>query len=368
MSREPTEYPIVDTPGDLTKVLDGISDATLLALDTEFVRERTYFPELCVLQVATEDVIAAVDCLAGLDLDPLFELLLAEDKTWILHSARQDLEVLYYRTRRIPPRLIDTQIAAGLTGMPAQVGLQGLLAEWLDVDLGKQHTRADWSRRPLTDGLKHYALDDVRYLLAVWRKLEDRLEELGRLEWFHEDCERQLAIPIEPELDMLYDKIKGAGSLTGPHRAAARALVAWREERAVARNKPRRWILADDQLIRIARALPQSVADLKQVRDLPPRLVGRSGPAMLEAMLEAMTQAETLADPHRPVTPDRALAKALQAEVRARAADLGIQPELLATRRDIAKLAAGQSADALPPGWRRSILAEILAALNRDPK
>ena len=89
---------------------------------------------------------------------------------------------------------------------------------------------------------------------------------------------------------------------------------------------------------------------------------------MLEAMLEAMTQAETLADPHRPVTPDRALAKALQAEVRARAADLGIQPELLATRRDIAKLAAGQSADALPPGWRRSILAEILAALNRDPK
>ncbi len=162
---------------------------------------------------------------------------------------------------------------------------------------------------------------------------------------------------------MLYDKIKGAGSLTGPHRAAARALVAWREERAVARNKPRRWILADDQLIRIARALPQSVAELKQVCDLPPRLVGRSG----QAMLEAVAQAETVADPLRPVTPDRVLVRALQAEVRARAADLGIQPELLATRRDIAKLAAGQPADSLTPGWRQSILGEILAAVTRDP-
>lgn len=364
MPREPTEYPIVDTPGDLNKVLDGISGAAHLALDTEFVRERTYFPELCVVQVATESIVAAVDCLADLDLDPFFESMLAGDKVWILHSASQDLEVLYYRTRRTPPQLIDTQIAAGLTGMPAQVGLQGLLAELLDVDIGKQHTRADWSRRPLTDALKQYALDDVRHLLDAWGRLEERLNQLGRLEWLHEDCARQLAVPIEPELDTLYDKIKGAGSLTRRHRATARALVSWREERAIARNKPRRWILADDQLVRIAKALPQSMTELKQVRDLPPRLVGHSG----SALLEAMAQAETVADPPRPVSPDRVLVKTLQAEVRACAADLGIQPELLATRRDIAKLAAGQSTDSLPPGWRRSLLGEILESVNRDPK
>ncbi|MGD8341431.1 MAG: HRDC domain-containing protein, partial [Gammaproteobacteria bacterium] len=316
--------------------------------------------ELCVLQVATDEVVAAIDCLAPCDLDPLFDLLLAEDKVWVLHSARQDLEVLYYRNQRLPNQLIDTQIAAGLTGMPAQIGLQNLLAEVLEVDIGKQHTRANWSRRPLTDALKQYALDDVRYLLAAWHALEQELDELGRLAWFHEDCARQLALPIEPDTASLYDKIKGAGSLRGKRRATASALVEWREERAKTSNRPRRWILADDQLVRIATTLPRSTAELEAIPNLPPRLVARSG----SQLLEAIEGAEEIADAPQRAAPDRGLVKALQEKVRSRARELGIQPELLATRRDIARIAAEQTPDALPAGWRRAVLAELLESIS----
>lgn len=362
MSRERTEYPIVDQARDLSELLEHVTGARILALDTEFVRERTYYPELCVVQVATEEVIAAIDCLAGLDLDPLFDLLTAEDKVWVLHSARQDLEVLYYRIGRLPKQLIDTQIAAGLTGMPAQIGLQGLLAEVLAVDIGKQHTRADWSRRPLTDALKEYALDDVRYLLTVWSKLEEQLTGLGRLAWFHEDCERQLGLPIEPDTSQLFEKVKGTGSLRGERRAAAYALVAWREDRAKSLNRPRRWILSDEHLVRIATRLPRSAAELNEIRELPPRLVARSGSALLEA-IEGAGQVD---DAPTAPTPDRNAVRALQTAVRDRAARLGIQPELLATRRDIARMAAEQSMDSLPPGWRSSVLGEILESVSRD--
>jgi ribonuclease D len=362
MSPERTEYPIVDQPGNLSELLEHVAHARILALDTEFVRERTYYPELCVVQVATEEVIAAVDCLAEIDLDPLFDLLTADDKVWVLHSARQDLEVLYYRTGRLPQQLIDTQIAAGLNGMPAQIGLQGLLAEVLAVDIGKQHTRADWSRRPLTDALKEYALDDVRYLLAAWSKLEEQLTDLGRLAWFHEDCERQLGLPIEPDTAQLFDKVKGTGSLRGERRAAAHALVAWREDRAKSQNRPRRWILSDEHLVRIATRLPRTAAELNEIRELPPRLVARSGAALLAA-IEGAGQVE---DAPRAPTPDRNVVKALQTAVRDLAARLGIQPELLATRRDIARMAAELSPDSLPSGWRSSVLGEILESVSRD--
>ena len=362
MSQQPIEYPIVDERRALEDVLDRISGAAVLALDTEFVRERTYFPELCVLQIASDNVIAAIDCLAAIDLDPLFDLLLGSDMTWVLHSARQDLEVLFYRTGRLPRTLIDTQIAAGLIGMPSQIGLQGLLSELLEIEIGKQHTRADWSRRPLSDALKQYALDDVRYLLSARQQLEDRLQTLDRLAWFREDCERQLALPIEPDLPLLFDKVKGAGSLRGAHRAGAIALVEWREQRAKSLNRPRRWILADDQLVRIAAALPRSMSELEQVQNLPPRLIARSGSLLLAAMAEA----EDIDEVPESNPPDRTLVKQLQSEIRQRAEALGIQPELLATRRDIASAAAGRPPEIVSSGWRRSVLSDLLDGLSRD--
>lgn len=360
MRHEPTEYPLIDDIRALDALCEHIADESLVALDTEFVRERTYFPELCVLQIATEETIAAVDCLSGIDLDPLFATLYAESGCWLLHSARQDLEVLFYRAGKLPAHLIDTQIAAGLLGLPLQVGLQGLLEEVLDVRIDKEHTRADWSIRPLPDALERYALDDVRYLIPAWQALFARLEAKGRAAWFDEDCARQLAIPIEADLTTLLERTKGDGSLKGKRRAAALALLDWREQRAKERNKPRRWILGDDQLVRIANALPDSLGDLERVQGLPPRLVARSGPKLLAAMRDA----NPVQDATERLPPNKTVIKSLQAEIRALADKLEIQPELLATRRDIAMVASGQMPAALSSGWRREVLGDVLANVS----
>lgn len=356
------EYAFVNDAQSLGHLSTALSDERLLALDTEFIRERTYFPELCVLQVATPRVVAAVDCLAPLDLAGLFEVLLREDKTWILHSARQDLEVLFMKTGKLPRRLIDTQIAAGLIGMPAQIGLQGLLEDMLGIRISKQHTRADWSRRPLPDALIQYALDDVRYLFTLWDSLRRRLESLGRESWFEEDCERQLGLPIEPDVSTLFERAKGTGSLRGASRAAAFALLAWREERAKNIDKPRRWVLGDDQLVRIAAAAPGSMTELEAVRDLPRRLAARSGHEILAAIREAEPMEEA---PDLPM-PDARVVKSLQQDVRKLAESLGIQPELLATRRDIAAAAGGSPPDIVAAGWRHEILGEVFERISRD--
>jgi ribonuclease D len=363
MKPAPNEYPFVDTTTALNALIVDLSDADTLALDTEFIREKTYYPELCVLQIATPKVIAAVDCLAPIDLDPLFELLLARDKQWLLHSARQDLEVLYNKSGRLPVKLLDTQIAASLIGMPLQIGLQGLLEETLQVSIGKQHTRANWKRRPLPDAFLDYALDDVRYLIPALEDLEARLAERGRTEWFEEECARQLDVPIEPDVASIFERTKGTGRLRGEHRAAAAALVAWREDRARTQDKPRRWILADDELVRIAAALPDSQAELEQIAGLPPRLVARAGARLLAAIGGREPAQEVLECP----LPDKAAVQSLQSEVKSRAGRLQIAPELLATRRDIAMLAIGQVPDAVQTGWRRTVLGDLIDPVRQDP-
>jgi len=357
MNREPTESLLIADDQALREIADRLRGSRLFALDTEFVRESTYYPELCVLQVATDEVVAAIDCLAPIDLDPLFEILLADDAVWVLHSARQDLEVLASRAGRMPRKLIDTQIAAALIGSPLQLGLQAMLREVLGIEIGKEHTRADWSRRPLPDAELRYALDDVRHLLPAWRALESRLGSAGRIGWLEEDCQRALALPIQPDAPTILDRTKGAGGLQGKRRAAALALVAWRETRAQERDRPRRWILADEVLVRIATGLPTTLEDLKRIPELPPKLVAGSGPALLAAIEGATPLPAT--EPIEHV--DRSLVKRLQETVKERALALGIPPELLATRRDIALAASGKPTEALA-GWRSTVLAGLFGS------
>jgi len=363
MSSPLREFPFVDDAANLQEVVRHVANAKLIALDTEFVRERTYYPQLCVLQIATADMIAAIDCLADIDLGALFDCLARPDTSWILHSARQDLEVLMPRTGRRPARLIDTQVAAAMLGFGLQVGLQGLLSETLGIAIGKEHTRIDWSRRPLAREAINYALDDVRYLMPVWNELAGRLEARGRTHWASEDCARLLNLPVEPAADTILDRTKGVGALSGRQRAAALALVTWREERARRSDKPRRWILADDQLVRIARALPENGEALKKIDSLPKSFVARSG----DAVLAAIRNAEPAADAPAPAAPDKQILRSLQDRIRALAEDLGVQPELLATRRDLSQVAAGQLPDGIASGWRGEVLAGAIGEFSRAP-
>jgi len=360
MSPPLREFRFVDTRAALQDVVRYVTDANLLALDTEFVRERTYYPKLCVLQIATGDMLAAVDCLADIELDALFAALAHGDTKWILHSARQDLEVLVPRTGRLPAELIDTQIGAAMLGFPLQVGLQGLLSELLGVTLGKEHTRTDWSRRPLPGPAIEYALDDVRYLQSAWETIDARLSANGRRPWFDEDCQRQLNLPLEPSDETILERTKGAGGLKSQQRGAALALVGWREQRARQRDKPRRWILEDDQLVRIAAARPERLADLKRLEGLPKSLVERSG----NAMLVALAGASSAPDTGRPVMADKQLLKTLQERVRQIADNLGVPPELLATRRDLAAVAVGQVPDVFRSGWRGDVLGDMIRELS----
>lgn len=352
---------LIHDTSTLHELAASVSKATVIALDTEFIRESTYFPTLCLVQLATDEVTACVDCLADLDLEPLLEVLLAPRRNWVLHAARQDLEVLWHRFGRQPSRLLDTQIAAALVGFAPQLGLRELVAETVGVQLDKSHTRTDWRRRPLTDAALNYALADVRYLLPAWKRLRARLEKLDRLEWFEEDTRRLVQVPPVADSATLLERMRGSAGLTADARAAAFALVQWREVRARELDRPRRWILGDELVIRIARAMPQTLAQLRAVPELPARLAARSGRALLEA-LEASQSEKLRAEAGKALPaarPDKAELKTLQAFVRERAGQLGIHPEVLATRRELSALAAGLAPATLASGWRAAVLKRI---------
>ena len=333
----------------LCAALDGVP---LVAIDTEFVREKTYYPQLCLIQVATREHAACIDCLAPLDLAPLFERLFRPDCTWVLHSARQDLEVIWQRASRLPPRLIDTQIGAALVGWPPQLGLEALLERTVQVTLGESFARTDWSRRPLPPAALNYALEDVRHLLPAWDVLERRLVELGRLAWLHEDCARALAEPPVADAASIWARLKGVHTLSSAAQCAALELVRWRERAAQRADRPRRWLLEDDKLLALAAALPATPDALGE--SMPPKFVARNGEEIVAAVArrdEPEVQAIVRASVAQQA-PDKTTVKALQEDARKRAAGLGLEPEILATKRDLVALAAGRPPAHLRDGWR----------------
>jgi len=346
----------IDGDAALASLCAALDGEQLVAIDTEFVREKTYYPQLCVIQVATRGHAACVDCLAPLELAPLFELLFRPDRAWVLHSARQDLEVVWQRASRLPPRLIDTQIGAALIGWPPQLGLEALLERTVNVTLGESFARTDWSRRPLPPAALNYALEDVRHLLPAWDVLERRLADLGRLAWLHEDCARALAEPPVPDPATLWARIKGVGGLPFAAQCAALELVRWRERAAQRADRPRRWLLEDDKLLALAAALPETPDAIEQL--MPPKFVARNAEEILAAVARS-AEPEVLAIVRASVAqqaPDKAKVKALQEDARKRAADLGLEPEVLATKRDLVALAAGNPPAHLREGWRAAAL------------
>ena len=350
----------VDTSDTLERLVAALKGTSLAAVDTEFVREKTYYPQLCLIQIATRDDVACVDCLAPLDLSPLYAELFRPDFAWVLHSARQDLEVVWQRTQRMPPQLIDTQIAAALTGNAPQMGLETLLARTLGVELGESYARTDWSRRPLPAPELAYALDDVRHLLAAWDRLQAQLNELGRTAWLGEECARVLAERPEADTLTVWARLKGVHGLPFAGQCAALALVRWREAAAQRSDRPRRWLLTDELLLTIAAEMPRDIAPLEAL--VPEKFASRNGSAVLAAVAahtEPDLQAEVRANASQ-APPDKNVVKGLQEQVRQQAARLRIEPEILATRRDLVAVAAGRPPAHLTHGWRAAELAELI--------
>jgi ribonuclease D len=365
-SRPSSLQPIVTTTAALDTLATRLQDAAAVGLDTEFLRERTYRAELCLIQVAVAGYATCVDPLALRDLGPLIPSLIADRPVKVMHASRQDVEVLFPVTGLVRP-IFDTQIAAALTGMPAQIGYGELVRRMLGTDLAKSHTRTDWSRRPLSAEQVEYALDDVRYLLPLKDQLEEQLDRLGRMAWLNEE----LASLADSEYFMAnpegaWQRLKGLRGLDDGRMRLARALAAWRERRAIERNRPRGWILEDAVLRDIVIRIPRTVEQLQAIPDMAPGVVRHCADEILE-----MVRLAEIPHPPPPVTlrprpsPEQtALIKKLGALNQAIAQGIGLSPEVLATRRDIEQLAEGGRDLAILQGWRRAIIGEpLLAAL-----
>ncbi len=352
----------VTTAADLAELSARLERQPRVGLDTEFLRERTYRAQLCLVQLAAPAEAACVDPLILRDLAPLATLLAAAHVLKVMHASRQDLEVLFPLAGLTAP-VFDTQIAAALAGFPAQIGYAELVRRVLGRELAKSHTRTDWSRRPLSPEQLEYALDDVRYLLPLAEQLETRLGQLGRLEWLREELAGlgdASGFAIDPERAWL--RIRGLRGLDPGRERLARELAAWRERRAVEHDRPRGWILDDAVLREMVMRVPRTAQALAQIRDLPPGLVKRRGAELLACVAAAAVPDPAPAMPDRPAAdPARtALLRKLTAVAQGVAAGLGIAPEVLATRRDLEQLAAGSADTGLLQGWRRAVLGERL--------
>ena len=356
------DTPISD-PSTLEKRVAAWPAGQPLAVDTEFVRERTYYPKLCLIQVAIGDDVILIDALAIANGGALTPELVAPGRQKLLHAARQDIEALLPLTEAPLAPVFDTQQAAALLGFPAQIGYADLVRQVLQVELAKGHARTDWAKRPLSREQLAYAADDVRYLPALAAELEERLNAAGRRAWLEEESSQLRAMALyRVEPAEAWKRLKGLERLDASALAAARALAAWRERRAMDRDLPRGWILPDAAIHELAQARPRTRDALVRVAAVPQGTAARAADELLAAVaapLEEGTE-RTAEDPGRPGPEQLRIQKLLQAKLGAVAAELGIQPEVLATRRELVALARGARELPVLSGWRKAVVGEPL--------
>lgn len=350
----------IDTPPALERLAGRLEGRTYVPIDTEFERRKTYYAELCLVQIGLPDGCACVDPLACGSVAPLAAALAAPGRVSVMHSARQDLEVLQQAGGTLPGRVLDTQIAAALAGHAEQIGYADLVEQRLGVTLAKSETRTDWRRRPLSPAQLDYAADDVRYLEPLRESLCEALERLGRLAWLEEEC---LAL-LDPALyavapEDAWQRVKGIGRLPDPVFARAASLAAWRERHAQRADLPRGWVLKDPDLLALAAQAPGDLAALEAGGQLGAGLLRRHGEALLAA-LQAPPPAPQRPPQRSPDETEKRAVKALASAVRERAAELEVPASLLLTRREIEQLATGRVPARVVGGWRADVLRDLL--------
>jgi ribonuclease D len=360
----------IERQDELAGLAHVLERSGAIGLDTEFMRERTFFPGLCLLQLAAGAQIWCVDTLRCGSLDPLVPALTAPGASKIIHSARQDLEAFYLNVKRVISPIFDTQIAAGCIGLKPQIGYADLVKTLLDVSLPKGQTRTDWSRRPLTAAQLEYAADDVAYLNEVADRLRERLRASGREQWVIEDC-RALEDPslYEPDPADAWKRLRSLHKLPPAVRARAKALAVWREKTARLKNLPRGWVFDDEALFRTAESLPATPAALAATLSSRRPMSGAVAEDLLETLRDSASgEMDTApAADMRPSPEQKALADRLARVVDAHAAALAISSEILATRGELKTLAMGSRDVAALKGWRRAEIGEkLLAALGES--
>jgi len=359
---------VTDTKA-LVELVVQLRKSPVVAVDTEFMRERTYFARLCLIQLASDDVAAIVDPLVIEDLSPLRDLMVDPNVVKVFHAGSQDLEIFYRLLNEATAPVFDSQVAATLAGFPQQVGYGALVKEMMGVALDKGDTYTDWAKRPLSDTQVEYALNDVRYLPEMYRRLVAELETEGRLSWLAADFSRMedsatyACLPSEQ-----WRRVKRVSSLNRRQLAVAREVAAWRETEAQRRDVPKRWVLGDESVVEIARRAPKTPEELAGIRGVSDKIGRGAQKGVLQAVLAGVAVLESdlpvIAKRRRVQGDVDGAVDLMIALVRTRAREHGVAMPLLASRDDLERLAGGErEASPLLEGWRRTMVGDELVAL-----
>lgn len=359
------DYLYIDNDEALAQFCATLGQAAYCAIDTEFIRESTYYAELALIQIGSGEHLACIDPLAITDFTPFAELLAKPELLKLFHSCSQDLEILYQKFGAVPTPIFDTQLAAAVLGYNHQISYADLVQQICGVALEKKHTRANWMRRPLSQDELDYAMDDVRYLLTVYERLNEQLQVSRRDGWMEKDL-RALADPAKYEVDLsqVWKRLKGVLKLKGEKLQIASDLCRWREELAQKQNRPRRWIVKDDTLIELARQKPISKADLSSIPELQEKTIRRYGAELLAIIARAAKVDPADWPQHDKVDSlDRqqlALGDCLMALCRVIAEENDIALATLVVRKDIDNLILNSKSSRLTQGWRFTMVGEKL--------
>ena len=361
---------IVDNTA-LAEFCNRLAGAEYITVDTEFMREKTYWPKLCLIQIANTEVSGVVDALAeGIDLQPVFDLMDDTSLLKVFHAARQDLEIFYHLNGRLPEPIFDTQVAAMVCGFGDAAGYETLVNKLARTEVDKSSRFTDWSHRPLTDRQIEYALADVTHLRTVYDKLSQRLEKNGRRGWLEEEISALTDINVyEMDPRFAWQRIKSRNPRPR-FLAVLREVAAWRESEAQSRDLPRNRVLRDEAMIEIAHHVPTTAGDLARTRGLGRGLAeGRGG----AAILKAVTVGKAVADDDCPTVERKQplprgigpVTDLLKVLLKMRCEDLDVAAKLVATSPDIEKIAAfGEDAEvAALKGWRREVFGSDALAL-----
>ncbi|HEU0152644.1 MAG TPA: ribonuclease D [Arenimonas sp.] len=354
----------IDSPQALSERLDRWSGQPLVALDTEFIRERTYYPQLALVQLAIPDDILLVDPLVpGMDA-ALRPLLVDPAVTKLMHSASEDLQALQRGCAALPAPLFDTQVAAALAGLGAGLGYQKLVEQVTGITLAKGETRSDWLRRPLSEAQREYAADDVRHLHAVHALLDAKLSELGRHPWRVADAERALAGAADESDDPWpHLALRSAQGLDAEGQARLCRILRWRDLEARRSDKPKSWIIDNELAVALARRPPSDQGEFNAVLDRHPKAPRKARGALFDAV-NAPLDAEDLAIPLlKTELLDKHKVRAMQDAVAAVAQAQGLPEGLLCARRHLEALLEGRGWPPALAGWRRELLEPVLAPL-----
>ncbi len=361
---------LIENPDSMQRLVAALENETIIAVDTEFFRETTYYPHLGLIQISSDTITACIDPIA-FDAGPgLKKLLLNKDIIKVFHSCSQDLEVLFHHYGFLPQPLHDTQIAESLLSTHEQIGYARLVEAELGISLDKTQTRTNWVKRPLSTAQIQYAGDDVSYLYTLYKKMCERLKQAGRYEWFIQDCERLTqtdgeALTFDVEMTTIWKRIKGSQKLSGMPLALVQNIAVWREQIAMQSDTTRRRVLPDERILQPALS-PETIS-AAGITHKSRFTFSRQQLDELQKIIDETRNIPADQLPHTgfqlPSAEQKAKLKQLQQHLGKQAETLGISSSTLCSRKDLEKLLNGERKLPVLDGWRNRLIGETLLEL-----